>query len=186
MVDEFYNDIRNIIISEKNKIYRTNDFRMVKTFWNIGKRIVYEVNHKSGMDCEQELLEIFSKQLIKDFGERFTTENLKNKKHFYLSFPDDNVLSDELSWRHYRILMSVYDEKARNFYLNEAIEYKLSTRQLSIRIDDLFYEKILFHQNREEGLKEMKPSEIYEYIFCKKYELEFLKFEANEDFYEAD
>jgi len=186
MESEFYNDIRNIIISEKNKVHRTNDFRIVKTYWNIGKRIVYEFDHKSGVAYEQELLETLSEQLIKDFGERFTTENLKNAKQFYLSFPDDSVLSDELSWRHYRSLMRVMDENARSFYLNEAIEYKWSTRQLDNRINSLFYERIRLHQNKEEVLEEIKVSEFYEYILCKKYELEFLKFGIDEDFYEAD
>lgn len=37
-------------------------------------------------------------------------------------FPIGHALRDELSWTHYRLLLRVEDEKARTFYLNEAVE----------------------------------------------------------------
>ena len=36
----------------------------------------------------------------------------------------------ELSWIHYRLKLSLEDEKARDFYINEAIAGNWSTRQL--------------------------------------------------------
>ena len=40
---------------------------------------------------------------------------------FYLTFQNGYALRSELSWTHYRSLMRVENEKARNFYLEETL-----------------------------------------------------------------
>ena len=40
-------------------------------------------------------------------------------RQFYLTFPNCYALRSNLSWTHYRMLMRVGNEKARNFYLEE-------------------------------------------------------------------
>lgn len=38
----FYNEIKGIIISARNKVYQTANFTMVEAYWNIGKSIIDE------------------------------------------------------------------------------------------------------------------------------------------------
>lgn len=40
MNEEFYNKIKEILISARNKVYQTANFAMVEACWNIGK-----INH---------------------------------------------------------------------------------------------------------------------------------------------
>ena len=42
-------------------------------------------------------------------------------RQFYLTFQNGYALRSELSWTHYRSLMRVENEKARNFYLEETL-----------------------------------------------------------------
>ena len=84
---------------------------------------------------KQGLLQELSKQMTKDFGKGFTVANLKNMRQFYLTFPNGYALRSELSWTHYRSLMRVENEKARNFYLEETVKSIWSTRQLD-RFED--------------------------------------------------
>jgi len=51
-------------------------------------------------------------------------------RQFYLTFPNGHALRGELTWTHYRSLIRVENEKARTFYLEEAIKSNWSTRQL--------------------------------------------------------
>ncbi len=88
--------------------------------------------------------------MTKDFGKGFTVTNLKNMRQFYLTFPNGYALRSELSWTHYRSLMRVENEKARNFYLEETVKSNWSTRQQRFtfdgrhfRIDLVFYNYIL-------------------------------------------
>lgn len=53
-----------------------------------------------------------------DFGKGFTATNLKYMRQFYLTFPNRHTLCDQLSWSHYRLLMRVEDEKARQLQMN--------------------------------------------------------------------
>ena len=46
---------------------------------------------------------------------------LKHMRQFYLTFQNGYALRSELSWTHYRSLMRVENEKARNFYLEETL-----------------------------------------------------------------
>ena len=70
-------------------------------------------------------------------------------RQFYLNFPNSYALRSELSWTHYRLLMRVENENARQFYLDEAVKSQWSTRQLERQINTFFYERLLSSQNKE-------------------------------------
>ena len=153
MENDFYNEIKSILVNARNKVYHTANFAMVEAYWNIGKKIIEEQGGKDTAEYGQGLLEELSKQMTKDFGKGFTVANLKNMRQFYLIFPNGYALRSELSWTHYRSLMRVENEKARNFYLEEAIKSNWSTRQLDRQINSFFYERLLSSKNKEEVSK---------------------------------
>lgn len=189
MKNNFYNEIKNILISARNTVYKTANYAMVEAYWNIGKRIIDEQGGKYTAEYGQGLLQELSKQMTKDFGKGFTVANLKNMRQFYLTFPNGYALRSELSWTHYRSLMRVENEKARNFYLEETVKSNWSTRQLDRQINSFFYERLLSSQNKEEVSKEitrLEKSKSPEDIIRDPYVLEFLGLEANTDFYESD
>ena len=151
--NDFYNEIKSILVNARNKVYNTANFAMVQAYWNIGKKIIEEQGGKDTAEYGQGLLEELSKQMTKDFGKGFTVANLKNMRQFYLIFPNGYALRSELSWTHYRSLMRVENEKARNFYLEEAIKSNWSIRQLDRQINSFFYERLLSSKNKEEVSK---------------------------------
>ncbi len=189
MESNFYNEIKNILINARNKVYTTANFAMVEAYWNIGKKIIEEQGGKDTAEYGQGLIKELSKQMTKDFGKGFTVTNLKYMRQFYLTFPNGHALRGELSWTHYRSLMRVENENARNFYLEEAIKSNWSTRQLDRQINSFFYERLLSSQNKEEVSKEilkLEKSKTPEDIIRDPYVLEFLGLEPNTDFYESD
>ena len=42
MNQKFYDEIKNILSSARNKVYQTANFAMVEAYWNIGKSIIEE------------------------------------------------------------------------------------------------------------------------------------------------
>ena len=103
----FYNEIKKILISARNKVYQTANFAMVEAYWNIGKSIIEEQGGNEKAEYGTGLLKELSKQMTQDFGKGFTVANLKNMRQFYLTFPNGYALRSELSWTHYRLLMRV-------------------------------------------------------------------------------
>ena len=135
------------------------------------------------------LLKELSKQMTQDFGKGFTVANLKNMRQFYLTFPNGYALRSELSWTHYRLLMRVENENAREFYMQEAVKSQWSTRQLERQINSFFYERLLSSKNKEqvaEEIQTLEPAKKPEDIIRDPYVLEFLGLTPNDDFYESD
>ena len=74
-------------------------------------------------------------------------------RQFYLTFPILHALRGELTWTHYRLLLSVENEQARSFYLNESIKSNWSTRDLSRQINSLLHERLSKSRDKEGVLR---------------------------------
>ena len=189
MTKDFYDEIKKILTDARNKVYQTANFAMVEAYWQIGKSIVEEQNGEERAEYGIGLLKELSKQMTQDFGKGFTVSNLKNMRQFYLTFPNGYALRSELSWTHYRLLMRVENENARQFYMEEAIKSQWSTRQLERQITTFFYERLLSSKNKEKVVREIQttePRETAEDIIRDPYVLEFLGLSSNDDFFESD
>ncbi|MBA4699922.1 MAG: DUF1016 domain-containing protein [Ruminococcus sp.] len=189
MEQQFYEQIKSILSEARNKVYKTANFAMVEAYWNIGKSIVEQQDGEEKAEYGAGLIAELSKQMTADFGKGFTAANLKNMRQFYLTFPKSYALRSELSWTHYRLLMRVENENARQFYIEEAIKSNWSTRQLERQINSFFYERLLSSQNKEsvsEEIQKLEPAKVPEDIIRDPYVLEFLGLNPNDDFYEND
>lgn len=162
---------------------------MIEAYWNIGKKIIEKQGGKDKAEYGLGLIKELSTQMTKDVGKGFTVTNLKYMRQFYLTFPNGHALRGELSWTHYRSLMRVENEKARNFYLEEAIKSAWSTRQLDRQINSFFYERLLSSKNKEEvsqTIINLEKGATPGDIIRDPYVLEFLGLVPNTDFYESD
>lgn len=163
MEQQFYQQIKHILLEARNKVYQTANFVMVEAYWNIGKSIVEQQDGYEKAEYGSRLIAELSKQMTVDFGKGFTPTNLKYMRQFYLTFPNSHALRDELSWTHYRLLMRVENENAREFYTEEAIKSNWSTRQLERQINSFFYERLLSSQNKEKFRKKSRNWSLQKY-----------------------
>lgn len=185
-----FQEIKEILQEARNKVYKVANNAMVEAYWNIGRVIVEKQGGNDKAEYGTALLKNLSKEMTKEFGKGFTIANLKNMRQFYLTFPKSYALRSELSWTHYRLLMRVENDNARNFYMEECIKSNWSTRQLERQITTLFYERILSSKNKEKVAQEMyklepQPKQA-EDIIKDPYVLEFLGLPENIDFLEKN
>ena len=68
------------------------------------------------------MLKELAARLTTDFGKGFDESNLRYMRLFYRCFPKRDTLRHELTWSHYRRLISVENEAARLWYMNEAAD----------------------------------------------------------------
>ena len=156
---DFYSDIKAILSDARNKAFRAVNSVMVDAYWNVGRRIVEEEQKgRKKAHYGQKLLENLSKKLTLDFGKGFDPSNLWNMRKFYLTFPTLDALRRELSWTHYRLLLRVENDKARNFYLNECAEANWSTRQMERQINSFYYERLLASKDKLPVKREAKAA----------------------------
>ena len=51
MNQNFYEGIKNILTTARNKVYQTANFAMVEAYWNIGKSIIEEQGGNEKAEC---------------------------------------------------------------------------------------------------------------------------------------
>jgi predicted nuclease of restriction endonuclease-like (RecB) superfamily len=186
---QFYAQISEILLAARNKVYAAANFAMVEAYWNIGKCIVEKQGGGSRAEYGANLLAELSARMTADFGKGFTVANLRNIRLFYLTFQNRYALRSELSWTHYRLLMRVESEQARQFYLDECVKSVWSTRQLERQINSFFYERLLSSQNKNAVAAEIQalaPAKKPEDVIRDPYVLEFLGLEPSSSFFESD
>lgn len=186
---EFYENIKNVLQEARKRIYRNIQNEMVFAYWQIGKMIVEKQGGESRAKYGNGLIKELSIQLTKDFGKGFVERNLEQMRKFYLLFQKPNAVRTELSWTHYRLLIKVDDEHARNFYIKEAIDGNWSTRQLEREINTFSYQRYLAsrgnHDVIDDTAKREPPADPKD-IIKDPYVLEFAGLKANASFYEKD
>lgn len=86
--NQFISDIIQIIRNGKDKAYAAVNASMIATYWNIGRRIVFE--EQKGELCAEygtQLLKKLSIELTKEIGKGFTERNLRNFAYSIFNFP---------------------------------------------------------------------------------------------------
>jgi predicted nuclease of restriction endonuclease-like (RecB) superfamily len=155
----FHAEVKAILEKARNQAFKSVNFLMVEAYWNIGKKIVEEEQKgEKRAEYGSSLLYELSKYLVKEFGQGFTERNLRNMRQFYLLFPVRTTLRTELSWSHYRLLIRLENENARNFYSNEAVNCNWSVRALERQINSFYYERLLSSKEKTPVIEEMKAN----------------------------
>ena len=141
--NSIYNDIKNLIIQAKSKVYTIINSTMTETYWNIGRRIVEEEQEgHERAKYGKALLKNLSKELSEEFGKGYSVDNLEKMRRFYLVYSKSETVSRKfkLGWSHYIFLTRISDVDERNFYEVEAVKGNLSVRELRRQFDSGLYQ----------------------------------------------
>jgi len=138
----YYNEIKNKIIDneiyEKAKDY-SKERNRVKTYFEIGK-LLSEAGSKYG----ESIIEKYSRKLMLEVGKKYNRRTLFRMRQLYNLFSDKKVspLVTQLTWTHYLILLSIKDNDAIYYYIDQVSKRNLSKRQLEEIIKSKEYERL--------------------------------------------
>jgi predicted nuclease of restriction endonuclease-like (RecB) superfamily len=127
--------------------------------------------------------------LTRDFGKGFEERELRKIRQFYLTFPIRDALRPELGWTHYRLVLRVPEDRNRDFYIDECVKSRWSTRQLERQINTRFYERLLSSQDKEAVSAEIQktaPQPNPKDFIRNPVVLEFLDIKPTSNLYEKD
>ena len=176
--EDIYSEIKETLLLSRNQAYSAVNFAMVQAYWQIGRIIIeHEQNGNARADYGKAILQELSSRLTKDFGKGFSVRTLQQMKKFYVMFPNTNALRSQLTWTHYRLLLSVENEQARQWYIDETIASAWSSRQLERQISTLYYERLLASREQtpvKDEAAELTVSLAAENFIKDPYVLEFL------------
>ena len=146
---DIYLEIKQALLQSRNQAYSAVNFAMVQAYWHIGRIIVeHEQNGSLRADYGKGILQEVSERLQQEFGTGFSVRNLQQMKKFYTLFQNTNALRSQLTWTHYRALLRVENEAARNWYMEESVRAGWSSRQLERQISTLYYDRLLASRDK--------------------------------------
>jgi predicted nuclease of restriction endonuclease-like (RecB) superfamily len=153
--NQLIEDIKHLLTVSRETLQQSVNTTMVQTYWNIGRMIVeYEQKGQNRAKYGAKQLEIISQNLTDEFGKGFDARNLRNMRQFYIVFPKWDSVSTKLSWTHYRRLIRIENNEARQWYISESIQNNWSARALDRQVSKLYYERLLSSKEKSEVKKE--------------------------------
>ena len=187
--NSFFNNIKDLVINSRNKVYQTVNTEMLNLYWNIGKIIMEIQQGDERASYGDAVLEKLSQKLTNEFGKGFSSRNLRTMRKFYLMYPNWKTVSSKLSWSHYLELIKIEEVNKRNFYLNECINSKWSVRELQRQRDSLLYERLSISADKEKILELSTKGQVLNNgkdLVKDPFVLEFLDIKENTSYLESD
>ena len=146
--DEFYANVRAVLVQARQYVHQAANTAMVKAYWLIGKMIVEKQGGAAKATYGDQLIDGLAERLTAEFGAGFRRVNLFAMRKFYLAFPIVQTLCEQLSWSHYRLLITVENEEARAYYLEECRKSLWSVRELQRQISSFYFERLLANRTK--------------------------------------
>jgi predicted nuclease of restriction endonuclease-like (RecB) superfamily len=182
--------IQSIIATAKDRAIRSVDTERVLMYWQIGKVIFEEEQQgKERADYGKYLIKSISDAFQPQFGTGFSVRQLERNRQFYRTFPIASALRSQLSWTHYKTLISISNPDKRDFYIAETTKNNWTARQLERQINSQLFERLLMSNDIQNVLavarEEKLPSDAKE-IIKDPMVLEFLGLKREAAYYEKD
>ena len=144
----YYNEIKTQLIN--NEVYkRVKDYSKnrndLETYYNVGKLLIEAQGGEQRAKYGDNLIKEYSIRLTKELKtNKYSCRNLMNMRKFYLLFRDEkvNALRSQLTWTHYRILLSINDIDEIKYYIRCIESNNISTRELQVKIKSKEYERL--------------------------------------------
>ena len=186
---DYYTSIKNILIdneiNKKVKDYSKNKSEL-QNYYNVGKLIVEAQGGEERAKYGNQLIKDYSKKLIGEFkNSKYSERNLMNMKKYYLVFKNEkvNALRSQLSWTHYRELLTIKNFDEIIYYIDIYIKQNLSYREL--KKEDIG--QIKFYMNYvDKNIKSINHDKTIGVILCKKENELVLKYTSDDRIYSRE
>ena len=141
----YYNEIKNKLID--NEVYkRVKDYSKnrndLNTYYEVGKLLIEAQGGENRAKYGDRLIKEYSERLYNELGKKYDITTLKRYRQFYLKIEKGAAMRHQLSWTHYRELLTLDNINELNYYVEITIEQNLSYRQLREKIKTKEYQRL--------------------------------------------
>lgn len=92
-ITSIFEEIKDLVINSRNRVYATVNTEMLNLYWNIGKIIMEIQQGDERAPYGKAVLENLSRKLKNEFGRGFSVDNLEKMRKFYNTFSNSETLS---------------------------------------------------------------------------------------------
>ena len=84
-INNIFDNIKELVISSRNKVYSAVNTEMLNLYWNIGKAIMEIQQGDERASYGDAVLEKLSQRLTNEFGKGFSKRNLERMRKYIFS-----------------------------------------------------------------------------------------------------
>ena len=188
-IDLIFNEVKELVVNSRKKVYSYVNTEMLYLYWNIGKTIMKIQNGEHRAEYGEQVLEKLSEKLTVEFGRGFSFRNLRRMRKFYCLFPIWTSVLSELSWSNYLELIKIDEENKRKFYQNECINSKWSVREFQRQKASLLYERLIMSKDKKKIIELVSKGQqliTSKDLIKDPFVLKFLDIKENASYLESD
>ncbi len=171
-------DLKRLIQNARRNVFTAVNMEMLRTYFDIGRKIVEEEQRGKGRaEYGESLIDSISRELVKEYGSGFNATGLRRMRRFYSTYKIWATVSPKLAWSHYCELIKIEDDAKRKYFEKYAAMENLSVRDLKRQMYSLHYERLHLSKDKkalveyeQKGNVPSKPGDIVK----DPYVLEFL------------
>ena len=176
-------ELRELISGARLRAASAVNSELVTLYWHIGRRIRVDLLLDERAEYGQRTIASLGKALSAEYGRGFSKRNLHYMVLFAERFPDEKIvhaLRSQLSWTHFREIVSIDDPLKRQFYAELCRVERWSTRTLTAKVNGMLYERTAIAKRPDavisQTLDELQESDMLtpDLIFRDPYLLDFL------------
>ncbi|MDP2233607.1 MAG: PDDEXK nuclease domain-containing protein, partial [Actinomycetota bacterium] len=154
--DGLFGDVAGLIDGARTRAAASVNSELVMLCWSIGKRVREEVLGGERGAYGQQVVMRLAERLTARSGRGWSRQNLERMVRFAAWFPDCekcSTLSGKLTWSHVAELLTISDQRKRDFYATFAAHERWSVRTLRAKIAGKLYERTLAARGSAEGIE---------------------------------
>lgn len=137
-------DIRQMIEETRAAVAATVNAGLTMLYWRIGDRINQEILKGKRADYGAEIISAVSRRLEAEYGNGFSSKNLRHMIRLAEAFPDERIvstLSRQLSWSHFKEIIYLRQPLQKEFYAEICRVEGWNVRTLRKKIASMLYER---------------------------------------------
>ena len=147
-----FSEIRSLVKEAKQQATVAVNATLTHLYWQIGQRIHQEVLGGERAEYGKQIISTLAKELTQEFGRGWSSRNVAYMLQFYETFPQleiEHTLSAQLSWSHFKQLITMNDPLQREFYAQMCRIERWSVRELTSRINSMLYQRTALSKQPE-------------------------------------
>jgi hypothetical protein len=125
--------------------------------WQIGNRIRRDILQEARAEYGDQIVSTLSRQLTTEYGAGFSRQNLFHMMRFVDAWPDRTqvmTLAQHLGWSHFKEILYLDNELARQFYAEMCRLERWSVRTLRDRISSKMFERTAISRLPEAAIRQ--------------------------------
>ncbi len=142
--EELFGDVVTLIERARTRAAVAVNSELVMLYWSVGKRIREEVLGGERAAYGEQVVRRLATQLTERYGRGWSQRGLERMVRFadvYSSREIATPLAPQLTWTNICELLTIADQRKRDFYLRECARGRWSKRTLRERIGSRLYER---------------------------------------------